>query len=250
MKKIILMIGAMLCLAVTHLTHAQHVHGYTGDADGDGYLDFVSTDSGAGTLLLAVPAQSLTYQAGVNPSTGVDYSTDGFFYNSGWTATGMHGTSSSISNPQGALAGTKIKLVLYAVSYVGAVAAPSFAIYDVDSSGLSLDAPAVSMVAGTTGGIDGIMLTEDAYYDLSPSDAFGHIHGRRYAATDAGTYTITWVLENVGSGGTSSSLDNPNASERFFTQTWTAVPEPSTWALIALAGVTALWSLKRRHQRT
>lgn len=246
MKKLTLIIGAMLCLAGTHFAHAQHVHGYTGDADGDGYLDFVSTDSGAGTLLLTVPAQSLAYGEGVNATTGVDYSADGFFYTSSWTATGMHGASSTISNPQGAFAGTKIKLVLYAISYVGAAVAPSFAIYDVDSSGLSLDYPAVSMVAGTTGGVDGIALTEDAYYDLSPSDAFGHIHGRRYAATDAGTYTITWVLENVGSGGTYGSRDNPNASERFFTQTWTAVPEPSTWALLALAGIAGLWSVKRR----
>ncbi len=237
----------MLCLAVTPFAHAQHVHGYTGDADGDGYLDFVSTDSGAGTLLLTVPSQSLAYGTGVNPTTGVDYSADGFFYTSSWTATGMHGSNSLVSNPQGALSGTKIKLVLYSVTYVGAAAAPSFAIYDVDSSGLSLDYPSVSMVAGTTGGIDGILLTEEAYYNLSPSDPFGHFHGRRYAATDAGTYTITWVLENVGSAGTGNSLDNPNTSERFFTQTWTAVPEPSTWALLVVAGATGLWGMKRRY---
>jgi hypothetical protein len=214
----------LLALAGTFVTFAapafaQHSHGYVGDADGDGYLDMVSADTGSGTLLLTLPTRELAYA-----DTGV-YADAGYNFNGSYTFSGLHGSQSAVSNPQGALSGTKIYMTLYAVS---GPAGGTFAFFDQGILSLSME-------TGTTGGTGSFVLTEELYYELDPSDPYGHIHGRRFAADTFGTYTVTWVISNSESIGTRDSLSNPNVGERFFTQTFNAVPEPTTAALVVIA---------------
>lgn len=222
--------GAMATLTLS--AHAQHSHGYVGDADGDGYLDVVSADTGSGTLLLTLPTRTLSYA-----STGV-YADAGFNFNGSYTFSALHGSESSVNNPQGALSGTKIYMTLYSVT--GPTGA-TFAFFEDGGT-----APAFTMTTGMTGGSDSFVLTEEAYFELDPSDPYGHIHGRRFAADTFGTYNITWVLTNSESIGTQDSLSNPNAGERFFTQTFNAVPEPTTAVMVGLALATGLFCFRRK----
>jgi hypothetical protein len=231
--------ASMACaLSLTTSLVAQHGHGYAGDANGDGYLDFVNTSEG--TVLTNLGTRSMVYSTATNPDTGVNYSAAGYNYNGAWTPAAL-----SYTNTYGFLSGSNIQLVLYSVSYVGPAINPEFAIFDVDldnpvtSDGMfeyypSLSTPSVTMTAGTTGGTAGIMLTDPLYFADTPSDPEGHIHGRRFAVTDPGTYTIQWALVNTGSGG-GDSLSNPNTQYQLFTQTWNVVPEPTTAALVVIA---------------
>ncbi len=227
--------GLLALAALTTSLHAQHSHGYIGDANGDGYLDAVSADTGAGTLLTTLPTRTMTY------GTSSPQALAGYNFVGTYTFSALHGSQSLVSNPQGALSGTKIYMTLYAVS--GPEGA-NFAFFESDET----ETPyvAFTMETGTTGSTNSFVITEEEYYELNPSDPYGHIHGRSFGADTFGTYTLTWVLTNSESSGTISSLDNPNSGLRYFTQTFNAVPEPSTWAMIGIAAAFGLFCLRRR----
>lgn len=238
MKSLILSFATALAFAaIPSMSLAQHSHGYVGDANGDGYLDAVSSDTGSGTLLLTLPTRSLSYSG-----TGA-YADAGYDYNGSYTFSALHGSNSSVNNPQGALSGTKIFMTLYAVS--GPVGA-NFAFFESDET----ETPylAFSIATGTTGGTNSFVLTEELFFEVDPSDPFGHIHGRRFAADTWGSYSITWVITNDQPSGTGSSLDNPDSGLRYFTQTFNAVPEPSTWAMIGAALLVGLIGLRKRKR--
>jgi hypothetical protein len=200
----------------------NHHHTYVGDSNGDGHLDF----SGAiipGTLTFA--------------DTGTDYSDEGFFYHGILTPTALHGSNVAIAaNPNGALSGTFVRQVLYGVT---GPAGASFGFYELDQTSVTF-----SMVTGTTGGTGSFALTEADYFAIG--DPYGHIHGRRYVATHSGEYTVTWALENSELVGTMNSLLNPDPSQRLFTQTFTAVPEPGTFALLAIAAILAFAASRQK----
>lgn len=236
MKNRLSTLAALLAFAaLSSLAHAQHSHGYIGDANGDGYLDAVSADTGAGSLLLTLPTRTMSY----SPTSAQGLA--GYDFVGTYTFSALHGSQSMVNNPQGALSGTMIYMTLYAVS--GPTGA-NFAFFESDET----ETPyvAFSLETGTTGSTNSFVVTEQEYFELDPSDPYGHIHGRSFGADTYGTYTLTWVITNSQPTGTQSSLDNPDSGLRYFTQTFNAVPEPSTWAMIGAAAAIGLFCLRRR----
>jgi len=230
MKKYILFAIA-LAVALTTQVHAQgHSHGYAGDFNNDGYLDF--GDPETGNILIDLGTRNM---AASTPTER--YFDEGFLYNGSWTPSALHGSNSAISDPYGALSGGYINMVLYEVQGpTGGI----FGFYESDSQDVTL-----TMLTGTTGGTGLIPLTEDAFYERTPSDPYGHSHGRRWVATAPGTYTVTFALVNTGTG-TLNSADNLDTDQQYFTLTWTVVPEPSTVILLAIAAIVVLYGLRRR----
>ncbi len=223
---------AIATLAAIPALHAQHNHAYAGDFNGDGYLDF--GDNATGDPVTDLGPRSMAFEP-----TGNNYADEGFLYNGGWTPTASHGQNSATSDPNGALSGDSIRLVLFAVT--GPTGA-TFGFYEAGATDVTL-----SMTTGMTGGNGSLPLSDPAWLAASPSDPYGHLHGRRWVATDAGDYTITWALTNVGTGGTFDSQAPGNTGPQFFTQTFSAVPEPGTIALIAIAASVGLYAWRRRR---
>ncbi len=201
---------------------AQHSHSYAGDSNGDGFLDFAAP----------LPSRTMSFA-----DSGNNFFDEGFFYNGSFTHTAAHGSNSTVSDPQGALSGTFVDINLWGVT--GPTGA-TFGFYETGATDVTL-----SMTTGTMNGTGSFGLTQQAFFDAG--DPYGHIHGRRFVATEAGTYTVTWTLENSGTGGTAGSVGNPDAGQRVFTQTFTAVPEPGTITLMAIAASIGLYAWRRRR---
>ncbi|MGC1479517.1 MAG: hypothetical protein WA771_03360, partial [Chthoniobacterales bacterium] len=194
MKTSTLILAAAALLTPFIATPAQHNHAYAGDFNDDNYLDF--GNNATGDVISDLGTRTMAYQ----PS-GNNYADEGFVFNGSWTPTASHGRDSSISDPNGALSGTSVRLVLHGVA--GPTGA-TFGFYETGATDVTL-----SMMTGTTGGTGSLNLTDPLFFAASPSDPYGHLHGRRWVATDEGDYTVTWALINNETGGTLSSLDNP-----------------------------------------
>lgn len=237
--------------SLSHL-YAQHSHAYAGGleaSDEEVYLAFINNVTGTAA---ALAPRSMAFSTATNPDTGVNYANAGFNFNGAWTPTAL-----SSNGTYGMPYGTNIKMVLHSVQYSGHSGSAKFAIFDLDldnpvyEDGLfayypSLSSPSVVMNAGTTGGTDGIMLTDPLFFDFD-GDAYGHLHGRRFAANAVGTYTVTWALVNLGMGG-GNSLDNPDVEYQTFSQTWNVIPEPSALFLMAIAGGIGMYCLRSRKK--
>ncbi len=231
--KITTILAALAALSTIPALPAQHNHAYAGDFNNDGFLDFGNTATGD-------PVSDLGTRTMAFEPTGNDYADEGFLYNGAWTPTVLSGRDVGTgSNPSGPRSGDFVNLVLFAVS--GPVGA-TFGIYESGATAVTL-----TMTTGMTNGASSIPLTAQNFFDGTPSNPYGHIHGRRWVATDAGDYTVTWALTNTGTVGTQNSQFAPSGLQ-FFTQTFSAVPEPGTIALLALASGVGLYAWRRRRQ--
>jgi hypothetical protein len=231
MKKILLFAFG-IALILTSQAHAQHSHGYVGDFNDDGYLDFGDTETG--NVLTDLGTRQM------DPSIPTDrYYDEGFYYNGSWTPSALHGSDIGVgSDAYGALSGGYIYLVLYEVQ--GPTGA-TFGFYESGSQSVTL-----TMTTGMTGGTGQIALTEDSFFEADPSDPYGHYHGRRWVATAPGTYTVKFALVNTETG-TMNSVDNEDhTDQQYFTLTWTVVPEPSTVLLLAVAAFVVLYGMRKR----
>lgn len=214
---------AAATLIIPCIAYGQgHGHINAGDNNHDGYLDF---DDLFAITILSEATSGREWEAGFG------------YYSTGVTFTALHGQG---DDPEGAVSGTYIQLVLQGIS--GPEGA-TFAFFE--SEGAS---PLFTLESGQTGGTwaYGFNLTEDSWFYDDPSDPFGHVHGRTLAFDTAGTYTLTWALFNSEAGGTLSSILNPDENLRYFTQTVTVIPEPGSIALLSVAaGVIALMGYRR-----
>ncbi len=222
---------ALLALTAIPAIHAEHNHAYAGDFNSDGYLDFGDTVTGN-------PVSNLGGRTMAYEGSGT-YFDDGFAFNGTWTPTALDGSNSSISNVEGALNGTFVNLVLYSVT--GPVGA-TFGFYENGATDVTL-----SLGTGMTGGTGAIALTGPDFSVNGNGNPYGHNHGRRWVATEEGEYTITWALANGESGGTLGSQAAGNPGPQFFTMTFTAIPEPGTIALIAIAATIGIFAWRRRR---
>lgn len=216
----------LIAAAISATAQAQnHGHTYVGDSNQDSYLDF------DGPIL----SVTLAYDNSVNI-----YSDGGFFFHGIITPTADHGSNVGGVNadPNGALSGTFIRQVLYGVT---GPAGATFGFYEAGSDDVTL-----TLLTGMMGGTGSFALTEQLWFDVG--DPYGHIHDRQFVADQPGEYTVTWALANSAGTGTGNSLDNPDLGLRLFTQTFTAVPEPGTLALLGLGSVAGLVAWRRRRR--
>ncbi len=99
--------------------------------------------------------------------------------------------------------------------------------YDVSSPTALIALSDASIGAGTVGG-----------------DPYGHLHGRRFTATEPGLYTVEFKLFDTsinGAGGGPIHTPSEDLAIRF-----NAVPEPSIAALMAVGGLGLLFFARRR----
>lgn len=82
---------------------------------------------------------------------------------------------------------------------------------------------------------------------LPGQDPFGHIHGRRFTASEEGLYTVGFRAVDASVNGTGGgSIHAP--SDIVYIQ-FAAVPEPSTFA-IGGAGLLGLWLMRRNKRQS
>ena len=76
-------------------------------------------------------------------------------------------------------------------------------------------------------------------------DPFGHLHGRRFTATEEGLYTVGFRAIDTSLNGTGGGPIHTSSDVIFVN--FAAVPEPSVFAL-AGTGLIGVWLLRRKRQ--
>jgi hypothetical protein len=212
-------------------------------AQGHGHINAGAKDTNATLLIDAGDKLFLYFEPGTQTTNlaanggSNTYGADGYLWDGFTTFTSLHQSSFPSEAPNynsvGALSGSFLRLQLSGMT--GTMGA-RFAFYDAGAADPSW---VYQVGTGFLFGDGTIALTEQAWFEADPSDPYGHIHGRRFGVNMPGTFTATWVLQDLH-GATTGLLDSDA-----ITTTYTAIPEPGTWGLLAL-GAAALLVRRRR----
>jgi hypothetical protein len=251
-------------LAVTALsiaaTSARAAHVYGGIIDTNGTpglqagdaLSFVSTSTAVGAptpgsvvtgpSMGVQPMELVTTgaQAGLFITTGISFT--GLSNGKNWTGTAYRPSSPfaatggnlqltiiGITGPDGA----EFALWGDSVTDVFMIEDGMFHVHEGDGAWALTDK---SLIVG-----DGVTPSPTGVNNTNPPlDPYGHIHGRSISVDTPGDYTVTYVLKDT----TGTYAD----SAPFVVSYTAAVPEPSTIALLAGAGIGALVLRKRSRK--
>ncbi|WP_309386479.1 hypothetical protein [Cerasicoccus frondis] len=211
------------CLTVATSAIAQHTHINAGayDEADRSYIEI-------GDPLIAYNApDEIEFDYNDGASTAGE---DGFFYESDFTFAAY---DSYYYNPSTQIGGAVEGSSIY-IEFWGIASGPeggAFAFYEAGAT----DPTFLSTVEDGQGYVGIFNLSDPA---LAPN-AFGHIHGRVYAITKPGTYETYWKLVDENGNQTDSSV---------FTLTFTAVPEPAHFAMLAAVGMLALMVMRERRR--
>lgn len=168
------------------------------------------------------------------------------YYEGGITPTAVHalsGTDSQgipyVADPRAAAPGSFLQMSIVSVSgpeggsfqfWEGGATVPTFSYasgYAATTPDLFFALSDASAGAGTVGG-----------------DPYGHLHGRRFTTTTPGEYLVGFQLFDTSANGAGGGPIH--TSSEVLTISFTAVPEPTVWALGA-AGLAVLGLLVRRR---
>lgn len=170
----------------------------------------------------------------------LDYASSGVyagFYQGGITLTALATTVDNGGPVPGAAADGSF--IQFRMELVDAPAGSSFQFWEGEAT-----SPTFSLTPGS--GMSQLIPLSDASIGAGSSlasDPFGHLHGRRFTADQLGMYSVKFTLYDTTTlgeaGGSIHAASDP------LTITFNAVPEPGTWALLAL-GAGLFWAGRRK----
>jgi len=226
MKKILILAAL---LAAANLRAQVHGHINAGAAGGTLIIDNYDEFTGQKIDLAYVPVDY------VYSGTGTDLTPYKGYFQGNITFTVLAATSANAGPVENAPAlGAYIHLQLVSVS------GPDGGSFGFWESGAP--APTYSLLADASGGTDLWKLSNNN--GVAGSDPFGHIHGRRFTVDTPGEYVVGFRLVDLSTNGPGGAPIYGNPSQVYYF-TFSAVPEPSTCALLVLA-LGAVMPRKRR----
>ena len=247
MKNLLTPAAPFLAVILLASTPARAAHVYGGIIDTDGIpglglgdaLSFVNSSTGA-----AVTGESQGLQTMIQVTVGAQ---SGLYYTSNISFTalsnGLNWTGAAYrpASPFAAKSGSLIQLQI--VNVTGPTGA-KFSLWD---EAVNLTEPAITYTIGTSSTTawwnltdlsltvgDGI-LPNPTGVNNPPTDPYGHIHGRSFTADMPGSYAVSFMLHDAS---------GQQADSAPFTLSYSAVPEPGTFALLVLGGLAALIFLR------
>lgn len=220
----------LLALAAPRLA-AQHGHlnaGALGENQGD-QLYFVNGD---------IFAESSGY---VKDLTFASTGTYAGYYQGGITLTSLAAT---VDNGGPAFGHAALGSFLeFGIVSVTGPAGGEFGFWEEGAAMPSVSYSAGFMVASATDLFDLSDVSSGA--GTAGGDPFGHLHGRRFTATEVGDYVVGFQVYDTSSNGTGGGPIH-TSSETLFVQ-FTAVPEPEEYAAMAGAALVAFAVWRRRR---
>lgn len=216
----------LIIIAAASTLKAQH-----------GHLDAGATSHAQDSQLIW--ANGAAFAAGSGFVKQLDYTNSGRFaghFQGSITLTALESTNG------GSALGSFLQAQIVSVA---GPAGGAFEFWDSTDLGGSL-VPTFVIPVGTTGGSFQFALSDaSAGAGLPAQDAYGHLHGRRFSTTTAGDYTVGFRVVDTSNNGMGGGPIHA-ASDVLFIN-FTAVPEPSIFALTAI-GAGALLLLRRRRR--
>lgn len=188
-------------------------------------------------------ASSSGYTKVLNGATSGTYAG---FYEGGITFTSVHGLSGTdsqgipyVADPNSAALGSFVQVGIVSVT---GPAGGSFQFWEEGAT-----SPTFNYTVGYNSGTPDLVALSDASNGAGApgGDPFGHLHGRRFTTTTPGEYTVGFRLFDTSVNGTGGGpIQGPSD---ILTISFTAVPEPQTWALAAVGAVALGFLIRRRR---
>jgi PEP-CTERM motif len=251
MKITSLLFFATLCAS----SASAHEHLPAGFLDTNGNN---TADAGEPLRLVNAPSSGATFHMLMRPAGqryagyySLDEQPRAAFPNDYFTFTALSDGQAELADPRHAATGSYIWMEITSVT---GPAGGSFGFWDIDSDNPDLGwsythtTPTVSFLANEPAGGFKFVLSEPLDLPVGPGeDPYGHIHNRGFTTDTPGTYTIGFTLHDLSTNGPGDG--SIHAPSQTYYLTFVAVPEPSTLALLVLAGVGAILFAHRRRAK-